>query len=396
MIVEIKIPVIGESITEAIIAEWKKSEGDYVEEDEILCLIESEKATLEVPADKSGVLSIKAASGETKNIGDIIALIDTSKSETKIIEDKVKDVDQSETVKDTAKKVFSTSVAKQILVEKNIPLESVKGTGDAGRITKQDALNYIFELEKKQNSSVDNDVKAEISDPVETRKKMTSLRKTIARNLVAAKNETAMLTTINEVDMSAILDMRKELNDEFQNKYGIKLGFMSLFGKAVCLALKDMEIVNARVEGDEIVYSKHVDLSIAVSTPKGLVVPVIRKADSMNLAQLEKSIQDIAEKARSGKLTLAEMTGGTFTITNGGVFGSLISTPIINLPQSAVLGMHTIQERPVAIDSKVVIRPMMYIALSYDHRIIDGSNSVLFIVHVKSLLENPKRMLLEI
>lgn len=396
MIVEIKIPVIGESITEAIIAEWKKSDGDYVEQDEILCLIESEKATLEVPADKSGVLSIKSASGETKNIGDIIALIDTSKSETKIIEDKVKDVDQSETVNDTAKKVFSTSVAKQILIEKNIPLESVKGTGDAGRITKQDAINFISELEKKQNRSEDNDVKTEISDPVETREKMTSLRKTIARNLVAAKNETAMLTTINEVDMSAILDMRKELNDEFQNKYGIKLGFMSLFGKAVCLALKDMKIVNARVEGDEIVYSKYVDLSIAVSTPKGLVVPVIRKADLMSLAQLEKSIQEIAEKARSGKLTLAEMTGGTFTITNGGIFGSLISTPIINLPQSAVLGMHTIQERPVAIDSKVVIRPMMYIALSYDHRIIDGSNSVLFIVHVKSLLENPKRMLLEI
>ncbi len=404
---EIKIPVIGESVTEATIAEWKKQDGSFVKEDEVLCIIESEKATMEIQAETDGQLEIQAASGDQKQIGEVIGWIDTEKKSDVSVEaepDKTEAAEESQNSDTSVKgeKIFATSVAKQMMEKEGISIETVKGSGEHGRITKQDVQMAIEARQKaaenisETNQETEPQMAEAAPEAREIRKKMTTLRKTIARNLVAVKNETAMLTTINEVDMSAILQMRRELNDDFQKKYDIKLGFMSIFAKAVCLALKDAAIINARVEEDEIVYPQYVNLSIAVSTPMGLVVPVIREAETKNLAQLEQEIQQIAIKARDGKLAIADMSGGTFTITNGGVFGSLISTPIINPPQSAVLGMHTIQERPVAMNGNVVIRPMMYISLSYDHRIIDGKESVEFIVHVKSLLENPKRMLLEI
>ncbi|MGD2084718.1 MAG: 2-oxoglutarate dehydrogenase complex dihydrolipoyllysine-residue succinyltransferase [Candidatus Aminicenantes bacterium] len=401
MIFEVRVPMVGESITEVVMGEWKKSDGDYVEVDEPICVIESEKAAMDIVAEKAGQLRVKAKTGDTLNIGDLIAEIDTSVREGKSRPEAEKDKEAQEVpVEAEHEKIFITPVAKKMLEEAGIAAEAVKGSGPAGRITKADALQAI-EAEKNKDKEVHvEEKKVEKIDfdreGKETREPMSTLRRTIARHLVAAKNETAMLTTMNEIDMSAILELREELKEEFLDKFGVKLGFMSLFGRAVCIALKEMPVVNARIEGDDIVYHHYVDLSIAVSTPRGLVVPVIRHADQLSMEELENQIQELAVKARDGKLSIQDMSGGTFTITNGGVFGSLLSTPIINAPQSAVLGMHTIQERPIAINDQVVIRPMMYVALSYDHRIIDGRESVLFLVHVKKLLENPNRMLLEL
>jgi 2-oxoglutarate dehydrogenase E2 component (dihydrolipoamide succinyltransferase) len=403
MIFEVKVPMVGESITEVVMGEWKKSDGDYVEVDEPVCVIESEKAAMDIVAEKAGQLRVKAQTGDTLKIGDLIAEIDTSVREGKseAEESQVREVP----VETEHEKIFITPVAKKMLEEVGIAAETVKGSGPAGRITKADALQAI-EAEKNKEVHVEEKKVETVPAGVEkidfdrerkeTREPMSTLRRTIARHLVSAKNETAVLTTMNEIDMSAVLKLRGELKEEFLDKFGVKLGFMSFFGRAVCIALKEMPVVNARIEEDDIVYHHYVDLSIAVSTPRGLVVPVIRHADRLSMAELENQIQEIAIKARDGKLTIQDMSGGTFTITNGGVFGSLLSTPIINVPQSAVLGMHNIQERPVAIDGQVVIRPMMYVALSYDHRIIDGRESVLFLVHVKKLLENPNRMLLEL
>lgn len=405
MIFEVRVPMVGESITEVVMGEWKKSDGDYVEVDEPICVIESEKAAMDIVAEKAGQLRVKAKTGDTLKIGDLIAEIDTSVQEGKagVEESQVQEVP----VEAEHEKIFITSVAKKMLEEAGITAETVKGSGPAGRITKADALQAI-EAEKNKNQEVHVEEKKVETVPAavekidfdrerkETREPMSTLRRTIARHLVTAKNETAMLTTMNEIDMSEILKLRGELKEEFLDKFGVKLGFMSFFGRAVCIALKEMPVVNARIEGDDIVYHHYVDLSIAVSTPRGLVAPVIRNADQLSMGELENQIQEIAVKARDGKLTLQDMSGGTFTITNGGVFGSLLSTPIINVPQSAVLGMHNIQERPIAVNGQVVIRPMMYVALSYDHRIIDGRESVLFLVHVKKLLENPNRMLLEL
>lgn len=408
MIFEVRVPMVGESITEVVMGEWKKSDGDYVEVDEPICVIESEKAAMDIVAEKAGQLRVKAQTGDTLNIGDLIAEIDTSVRKEESGPEAATDKEGREVpVEAEHEKIFITTVAKKMLEEAGIAAETIKGSGPAGRITKADAFQAI-DAEKNKKKEVHVEEKKVETVPAavekidfdrerkETREPMSTLRRTIARHLVAAKNETAMLTTMNEIDMSAVLKLRGELKEEFLNKFGVKLGLMSFFGRAICIALKEMPVVNARIEGDDIVFHHYVDLSIAVSTPRGLVAPVIRNADQLSMGELENKIQEIAVKARDGKLTIRDMSGGTFTITNGGVFGSLLSTPIINVPQSAVLGMHNIQERPIAVNGQVVIRPMMYVALSYDHRIIDGRESVLFLVHVKKLLENPSRMLLEL
>ncbi len=395
-----KIPAVGESITEVTLSKWIKNNGDYVQMDEIIAELESDKATFELTAEKAGVLITKASEGDTIAIGSVVCAIDDkaaapAKTATPQIEKAATtSAPVSETKKSNNESTYASGhpspSAAKILSEKGIDAQSVKGSGIDGRITKEDAQAANTAAPK---SSVTNTV-----TPVGTRtmrtEKMSSLRKTVAKRLVAVKNETAMLTTFNEVDMQAIMDIRAKYKDKFKEKYGVGLGFMSFFTKAVCEALQEFPAVNAQINGEEIIYHHYADISIAVSAPKGLVVPIIKNAESLSLAGIEKAVAELASKARENKLTLEEMTGGTFTITNGGVFGSMMSTPIINAPQSAILGMHNIVERPVAINGQVVIRPMMYVALSYDHRIIDGRESVGFLVRVKQLLENPERMLL--
>ncbi|SEG65084.1 2-oxoglutarate dehydrogenase complex dihydrolipoyllysine-residue succinyltransferase [Sphingobacterium lactis] len=415
MSLEIKVPSVGESITEVTLAQWLKQDGDYVEMDENIAELESDKATFELPAEKAGILKIIVQEGDTLEIGAVVCTIEegdapaggaapAEKSEeapAAKAEAPAAAKEEDESPETYAAGTASPAAAK-ILREKGIDPSSVKGTGKDGRITKEDA-------EKAQSAPAKTEAKAAASPAVTTaaapavagsrnerREKMSSLRKTIAKRLVAVKNETAMLTTFNEVNMQPIMDLRSKYKDSFKEKHGIGLGFMSFFTKAVTTALKEWPAVNARIDENEIVYSDFADVSIAVSAPKGLVVPVIRNAESMSLHQIEKTIAELAGKARDNKLTIEEMTGGTFTITNGGVFGSMMSTPIINAPQSAILGMHNIIQRPVAENGQVVIRPMMYIALSYDHRIIDGRESVSFLVRVKQLLEDPARLLLEV
>ncbi len=395
----IKVPPVGESISEVTLSQWIKKNGDYVEMDEVIAELESDKATFELTAEKAGTLKTIANEGDTLQIGAPVCSIeeggkqaDTKQSAPKA--ESKEPVAKSEEVKAStyAAGVPSPSAAK-ILAEKGVDAAEVKGSGLGGRLTKEDALKA--ETVKRPDIAVAK--KAPVSVPgsrVERREKMSSLRKTVAKRLVSVKNETAMLTTFNEVDMQAIMDIRAKYKDKFKEKYGVGLGFMSFFTKAVCEALKDFPSVNARIEGEEIIFNDFADISIAVSAPKGLVVPVIRNAEAMSLAEIEASVMALAVKARDGKLTLEEMTGGTFTITNGGVFGSMMSTPIINAPQSAILGMHNIVERPVAVNGQVVIRPIMYVALSYDHRIIDGRESVGFLVRVKQLLEDSTRLLL--
>ena len=415
MSLEIKVPTVGESITEVTLAQWLKEDGDYVEMDENIAELESDKATFELPAEKAGILRIIAQEGDTLEIGAVVCTIEDGEAPAAAGGSAAKETVKEETVPaPTAKEEASEApesyaagtaspAAAKILREKGIDPSTIKGTGKDGRITKEDA-------EKAQAKPAAPQVEAKATAPAapaastvsvagarnERREKMSSLRKTIAKRLVTVKNETAMLTTFNEVNMQPIMDLRAKYKDTFKEKHGVGLGFMSFFTKAVTTALKEWPAVNARIEENEIVYSDFADVSIAVSAPKGLVVPVIRNADSMSLHQIEKSIVELAGKARDNKLTIEEMTGGTFTITNGGVFGSMLSTPIINAPQSAILGMHNIVQRPVAENGQVVIRPMMYIALSYDHRIVDGRESVSFLVRVKQLLEDPARLLLEV
>lgn len=403
-IIEMKVPSPGESITEVQIARWIKADGDYVEKDEELCEIDSDKATLTLNADESGVLKIVANEGDTVAVGAVACTIDTAaakpagtsapKEEKKAVVSEVKPnpapavkevVAESKTV-NYASGTPSPS-AKKLMDENGIPANKIKGTGKDGRITKGDVLSALsagFSYEDKSGWEGSRET---------NRQKMTMLRKKISERLVAVKNETAMLTTFNEVDMSNVMALRNKYKDKFKEKHGVGLGFMSFFTKAVTEALKLYPAVNAMIDGDEIVYHNYADVGIAVSSPKGLMVPVVRNAESMSLAEIEKTIGELAAKARDGRITVDEMTGGTFTITNGGVFGSLMSTPIINPPQSAILGMHNIVERPVAVNGQVVIRPMMYIALSYDHRIIDGRESVSFLVKVKQMIENPHKML---
>lgn len=408
MSLEIKVPPVGESITEVVLSRWVKNDGDFVEMDEIIAELESDKATFELTAEKAGILKTVASEGDTLPIGAVVCSIEEGGSASPKAEsekpkaenpvaDKVSAPVAEKGGESYASGTPSPSAAK-ILAEKGVDATAVKGTGVDGRITKEDAVKAESGKAKVESPKVES---AKTSVPAaapgsrnERREKMSPLRKTVAKRLVTVKNETAMLTTFNEVNMKPIMDLRAKYKDQFKEKHGVGLGFMSFFTKAVCEAAKDFPAVNARIDGEEIVYNDFVDVSIAVSAPKGLVVPIIRNADSMSLAQIEKTVIELATKARDSKLTIEEMTGGTFTITNGGVFGSMMSTPIINAPQSAILGMHNIIERPIAENKEVVIRPMMYIALSYDHRIIDGRESVGFLVRVKQLLEDPARLLL--
>jgi 2-oxoglutarate dehydrogenase E2 component (dihydrolipoamide succinyltransferase) len=404
---EIKVPPVGESITEVTLSRWIKKDGDAVEMDEAIAELESDKATFELTAEKAGTLKTIAKEGDTLAIGAVFCTIEGSGALapaaapiTQAIIDKANESPQTTLSKGTTYASGTPSpAAAKILAEKGVDTASVNGTGVDGRITKGDALNAESVKPKAESPKLAAAPAPQISQPApgarsDRREKMSSLRKTVARRLVAVKNETAMLTTFNEVDMQPIMEVRSKYKDKFKEKHGVGLGFMSFFTKAVTEALKEWPAVGARIEGEEVVYSNFADISIAVSAPKGLVVPVIRNAESMSLAEIEKAIVVLAGKARESKLTIEEMTGGTFTITNGGVFGSMMSTPIINSPQSAILGMHNIIERPVAVNGQVVIRPMMYLALSYDHRIIDGRESVSFLVRVKQLLEDPTRLLL--
>ncbi len=405
--IDIKVPTVGESISEVILLKWTKKDGSYVERDEVIAELESEKATFEVNAEKAGVLKLgNLNEGDTIKIGDILATIDETavkpegksggeiqkpiagsqepgiKSEA--TDTKSNGKPQQTNVPSQEADIKATPVASAIIADKKVDTKKVTASGAGGKILKEDVLAALNNPGRTAGAAFSRD---------EKRDKMTNLRKTISRRLVEAKNTTAMLTTFNEVDMSNIMTTRTRYKDKFKEIHGTNLGFMSFFTKACCFALQEWPSVNAYIDGETILYHNYCDISIAVSAPKGLVVPVIRNAESLGMAEIEKKVVELATKAKENKLSMEEMTGGTFTITNGGVFGSLMSTPIINIPQSAILGMHKIQERPIAINGQVQIRPMMYLALSYDHRIIDGRESVSFLVRVKELLENPELLL---
>lgn len=403
--IDVKVPTVGESISEVTLLKWVKDDGQYVDRDEVIAELESEKATFEVNAEKAGTLKQSAKEGDTLKIGDILASIDESASkpagapakeaaskssgngQTKVEPSSPKPApaDQKRSVENNPPEIKATPVASAIIADRKVDPKTVTPSGFQGKILKDDVLNALSNPGRVPGKA--------LFTREEKRDKMSNLRKTISRRLVEAKNTTAMLTTFNEVDMSRIMDIRSKYKDKFKELHGVGLGFMSFFTKACCFALHEWPSVNAYIDGDEIIYHQFCDISIAVSAPKGLVVPVIRNAESLDMAGIEKKVIELATKAKENKLALEEMQGGTFTITNGGVFGSLMSTPIINIPQSAILGMHKIQERPVALNGQVVIRPMMYLALSYDHRIIDGRESVSFLVRVKELLENPDLLL---
>ena len=392
MSIEIKVPTVGESITEVTLAKWIKKEGDWVERDEVIAELESEKATFEINAEQAGILKLVAKEDDTLKIGDVVCTIDTDAARPAGSAAKTEAPKAKEVVAPAANKtaaiaadVKATPVAAAIIADKKLDTKTVTPSGSNGKIVKQDVLEALNNPGRKPG--------VELFGRNSRPEKMSNLRKTVSRRLVEAKNTTAMLTTFNEVDMSAIMEIRAKNKDKFKEKHGVNLGFMSFFTKACCFALQEWPAVNASIEGDNIVYHDYCDISIAVSAPKGLVVPVIRNAESLSMAGIEQEVVNLATKAKENKLTIEEMSGGTFTITNGGIFGSLMSTPIINIPQSAILGMHKIQERPMAVNGQVVIKPMMYLALSYDHRLIDGRESVSFLVRVKELLENPSLLL---
>jgi 2-oxoglutarate dehydrogenase E2 component (dihydrolipoamide succinyltransferase) len=397
--IDIKVPTVGESISEVTLLKWTKNSGDYVERDEVIAELESEKATFEVNAEQAGVLKQSAQEGDTLKIGDILASIDETAAKpekaagsngTPAKEEKAepkKEAAASQApVTAVSNDIKATPVAAAIIADKKVDPKSVTPSGVNSKIVKSDVLAALSNPGKVTGGKA-------LFNREERREKMSQLRKTISRRLVEAKNTTAMLTTFNEVDMSRIMDIRKLNKDKFKEAHGVNLGFMSFFAKACAIALQEWPAVNAYIDGDQLVYHDYADISVAVSTPRGLTVPVIRNVESLSMAEIEKKVIELAGKARDNKLSMDELTGGTFTITNGGVFGSLLSTPIINLPQSAILGMHKIQERPMAINGQVVIKPMMYLALSYDHRIVDGRESVSFLVRVKDLLENPELLL---
>jgi len=397
-VLEIKVPAVGESITEVTVSVWNKKTGDSVSLDEVLCELESDKATFELPAESAGVLEIVAESGTVVPIGGILARITVGGSVAAAAPVASAPVAAPASSGDASYAAGHPSpAAAKILDEKGISAASVAGSGVGGRITKEDAVSAVQPASAPAPAQVASAPAVSAAPSGGTRReKMSSLRKTVARRLVAVKNETAMLTTFNEVDMKPVMDLRGKYKDKFKEKHGVGLGFMSFFTKAVCVALKEYPSVNAKIDGDEIVFHDYCDISIAVSAPKGLVVPVIRSAENLSLAGIESEVVRLAGKARENKLSLEEMSGGTFTITNGGVFGSMLSTPIINAPQVAILGMHNIVERAVVVDGQIVVRPIMYLALSYDHRIIDGRESVSFLVRLKQLLEDPARLLLDI
>lgn len=402
---EMIVPTVGESITEVTISGWLKEDGDYIELDEIIAEVDSDKATFELPAEANGILRTVAQEGDTLEIGALICKIEVMEGGAPAAAVSPAATSASPSAQPVSGDTTYASghpspASAKILAEKGIEAKEVKGTGVDGRITKEDA-----EKAQKQAAPAKQESAApELAPPTfgggisreERREKMSSLRRTVAKRLVSVKNETAMLTTFNEVDMKPIMDLRKQYKEEFKEKHGVGLGFMSFFTKACCVALQEWPAVNAKIDGNEMVFNDFCDISIAVSAPKGLVVPVIRNAESLDFKGIESEVMRLAIKAREGKLTIDEMTGGTFTLTNGGVFGSMMSTPIINAPQSAILGMHNIVQRAVVVNGEVVVRPMMYLALSYDHRIIDGRESVSFLVRLKQLLENPTRLLLNV
>ncbi len=418
--IDIKVPTVGESINEVTLIKWLKKDGEYVDRDEVIAELESEKATFEVNAEKAGVLKTVGKEGDTLHIGDTLAQIDESaskpagvstdtaakkpatasdaqnngnstqpqpaQSETPVADTKHATASpDSASGKPTTSTQKATPVASAMIADKKVDTKNILPTGANGKILKEDVLDALSHPGRRPGVAA--------FGREERKEKMTNLRKTVSRRLVEAKNTTAMLTTFNEVDMSSIMAIRTAYKEKFKEAHGVNLGFMSFFAKAVCFALQEWPAVNAYIDGDSLIYHQYCDISIAVSAPKGLVVPVVRNAESLSMAEIEKKVIELAGKARDNKLSMEEMQGGTFTITNGGVFGSLMSTPIINIPQSAILGMHKIQERPVVIDGQIVARPMMYVALSYDHRIIDGKESVSFLVRVKELLENPDLLL---
>jgi len=405
--IDIKVPAVGESISEVTLVKWLKHDGDYVDRDEVIAELESEKATFEVNAEKAGSIKTLFKEGDTLKIGDVLANIDESAAKpasqaanktadtkapspkeaepvVKIASEKVVESQLAEK-KSAGTEAKATPVAAAIISDKKVDKGSITPSGSNGRILKLDVLEALANPGRLPGKTLFGR---------EARKeKMSNLRKTVSRRLVEAKNTTAMLTTFNEVDMSQVMSLRTKYKDKFKEKHGVNLGFMSFFTKAVCYALQEWPAVNAYIDGEELIFHDYCDISIAVSAPKGLVVPVIRNAESLSMAEIEKKVVELAGKARDNKLSMEEMQGGTFTITNGGVFGSLMSTPIINIPQSAILGMHKIEERAVVVNGQIVIRPMMYLAVSYDHRIIDGRESVSFLVRVKELLENPEQLL---
>ncbi|HEY2648989.1 MAG TPA: 2-oxoglutarate dehydrogenase complex dihydrolipoyllysine-residue succinyltransferase [Puia sp.] len=405
--IDIKVPTVGESISEVTLVKWLKQDGDYVDRDEVIAELESEKATFEVNAEKAGSLKTLVKEGDTLKIGEVLANIDesaqkpaskaaekpadkntasqiTSAPVTRLASEKV--VESQIAEKKTAGiEPKATPVAAAIISDKKVDTGTIIPSGSNGKIVKHDVLEALANPGRLPGKTLfGRDIRKE---------KMSNLRKTVSRRLVEAKNTTAMLTTFNEVDMSQIMALRTKYKDKFKEKHSVNLGFMSFFTKAVCYALQEWPAVNAYIDGEELIYHDYCDISIAVSAPKGLVVPVIRNAESLSMAEIEKKVVELAGKARDNKLSMEEMQGGTFTITNGGVFGSLMSTPIINIPQSAILGMHKIEERAVVVNGQIVIRSMMYLAVSYDHRIIDGRESVSFLVRVKELLENPDQLL---
>ncbi|HEY4207675.1 MAG TPA: 2-oxoglutarate dehydrogenase complex dihydrolipoyllysine-residue succinyltransferase [Puia sp.] len=401
--IDIIVPAVGESISEVTLVKWLKQAGAYVERDEVIAELESEKATFEVNAVQAGVLKPIGKEGDTLKIGDVVAQIDetaakpSSNGNAAATPQKAAAPENAAAASEQAKPaaqppvtaipndVKATPVAAAIISDKKIDAGSITPSGFGGKILKHDVLEALSHPGRTPGK--------ELFTRTEKREKMSNLRKTISRRLVEAKNTTAMLTTFNEVDMSAVMVLRTKYKDKFKEKHGVNLGFMSFFTKATCYALQEWPAVNAYIDGEELVYHDYCDISIAVSAPKGLVVPVIRNAESLSMADIEKKVVELATKARDNKLSMEEMQGGTFTITNGGVFGSLMSTPIINIPQSAILGMHKIEERPVVVNGQIVARPMMYLAVSYDHRVIDGRESVSFLVRIKELLENPDQLL---
>jgi 2-oxoglutarate dehydrogenase E2 component (dihydrolipoamide succinyltransferase) len=404
---EMKVPSPGESISEVEIATWLVADGDYVEKDQAIAEVDSDKATLELPAEESGIITLKAAEGDVVKVGQVVCLIDTSAAKpagsapvaaakpadvapasTPVKEEKVAAAPNPDPIKSDSYAAGSASpAAAKMMKENNVSGHQVKASGKDGRITKQDVIEAMSAGFSTEAAKVWGGSREQ------SREKMSMLRRKIAERLVAVKNETAMLTTFNEVDMKPIMDLRAKYKDAFSKHHEVNLGFMSFFTKAVTEALNLYPSVNGQISGNEMIFHDYADIGIAVSSPKGLMVPVVRNAEQMSLAEIEREIKRLAIKARDGKITPEDMTGGTFTITNGGVFGSMLSTPIINPPQSAILGMHNVVERPVAINGKVEIRPIMYVALSYDHRIIDGKESVGFLVKVKEMLEHPERMI---
>ena len=394
MILEMKVPSPGESITEVEIAQWLVSSGDYVKKDQAIAEVDSDKATLELPAEVSGTITLKAEEGDAVSVGAIVCLIDTDGKDNNA-NDRIepseknlethKEIDEATSIPNNYAAQTPSPAAKKIIDERGINSSDIKGSGRGGRITKNDALNAIPSMGSKP----------EWGERQQNREKLSMLRRKVAERLVEAKNQTAMLTTFNEVDMDAVFNIRNKFKDDFQKKHNVKLGFMSFFTKAVVRALKLFPDVNSMMDGDHKISYDYCDISVAVSGPKGLMVPVVRNAELLSFSGIEKEISHLAIKAREGKITVDDMTGGTFTISNGGVFGSMLSTPIINPPQSGILGMHNIIKRPVVIDDKVVVRPMMYLALSYDHRIIDGRESVGFLVAIKEALESPEELLMD-